>query len=455
MAEQERDVRQVTDSRVLAAMSHPLRRRLLDVLAVYGPQPVGALAERTGQAPGQHQPPHEGDARRATWSRRRPNWPATGANGGGARCQRGAALVRHGLRRRRRRGGRPARRRVAQPRPPGGAGPRLVRRADEEQAVWGEGAFAADRWLRLTPDGVGRAQPRQSSPYSTAGRRRPARRRPTTSRAARLRVRTRRPGDAMTPQPRLPAVLARPDHVQAGQRRQLGGTAAGRGVHLGRQHVPGRAAGRVLLAAVAADRPAGRRLGRPPTPPPTDDHLRPALPRGLRRRPGDLVARHADADPSVRGRAAHRHRRGLLPDRLPGLRCPPCWPRATYPAATPGCRARRRRPRSPDRASPASSPSSPAPSSACSSTRSPSLVSALCLWRIRTPERRDRGAPWRAGRRGGRGSAVRRPRPVPAGADGLRRGEQPRADRLPVRAGGVPGPRRRPHARVPSAGWWR
>ena len=47
----ERQVRQVTDSRVLAAMSHPLRRRLLDVLAVYGPQPVGTLAERTGQAP--------------------------------------------------------------------------------------------------------------------------------------------------------------------------------------------------------------------------------------------------------------------------------------------------------------------------------------------------------------------------------------------------------------------
>ena len=45
------EVRQIKDSRVLAAMSHPLRRRLLDVLKAYGPQPVGALAERTGQAP--------------------------------------------------------------------------------------------------------------------------------------------------------------------------------------------------------------------------------------------------------------------------------------------------------------------------------------------------------------------------------------------------------------------
>ena len=44
-------VRHVTDSRVLAALAHPLRRRLMDVLKVYGPCPVGLLAERTGQAP--------------------------------------------------------------------------------------------------------------------------------------------------------------------------------------------------------------------------------------------------------------------------------------------------------------------------------------------------------------------------------------------------------------------
>jgi DNA-binding transcriptional ArsR family regulator len=42
----------VTDSRVLAAMSHPLRRRLLDALAVDGPSTVSMLAERTGQASG-------------------------------------------------------------------------------------------------------------------------------------------------------------------------------------------------------------------------------------------------------------------------------------------------------------------------------------------------------------------------------------------------------------------
>jgi DNA-binding transcriptional ArsR family regulator len=45
----DRSPRQVTDSGVLAAMSHPLRRRLLDVLKVYGPGTVSSLAERTGE----------------------------------------------------------------------------------------------------------------------------------------------------------------------------------------------------------------------------------------------------------------------------------------------------------------------------------------------------------------------------------------------------------------------
>jgi DNA-binding transcriptional ArsR family regulator len=44
------DVRQVTDSRVLAALAHPLRRRLMDVLKVDGAATVSMLAERTGQA---------------------------------------------------------------------------------------------------------------------------------------------------------------------------------------------------------------------------------------------------------------------------------------------------------------------------------------------------------------------------------------------------------------------
>jgi DNA-binding transcriptional ArsR family regulator len=43
-------VRHITEARVLAALSHPVRRRLMDALKVYGPSTVGQLAERTGQA---------------------------------------------------------------------------------------------------------------------------------------------------------------------------------------------------------------------------------------------------------------------------------------------------------------------------------------------------------------------------------------------------------------------
>jgi DNA-binding transcriptional ArsR family regulator len=44
--------RQVTDYRVLAALAHPLRRRLLDLLRVDGPATASMLAERTDQAVG-------------------------------------------------------------------------------------------------------------------------------------------------------------------------------------------------------------------------------------------------------------------------------------------------------------------------------------------------------------------------------------------------------------------
>lgn len=48
----DRPVRQITDSRVLAAMAHPLRRRLMDVLLLDGPATASMLAERTDQAVG-------------------------------------------------------------------------------------------------------------------------------------------------------------------------------------------------------------------------------------------------------------------------------------------------------------------------------------------------------------------------------------------------------------------
>lgn len=42
----------VTEAAVLAAVAHPLRRRILDVLRVHGPQTASLLSERTGSAIG-------------------------------------------------------------------------------------------------------------------------------------------------------------------------------------------------------------------------------------------------------------------------------------------------------------------------------------------------------------------------------------------------------------------
>ena len=46
------DFRQVTDTKVLAAMTHPLRRRLLSLLKLDGPATASLLAQRTSQAVG-------------------------------------------------------------------------------------------------------------------------------------------------------------------------------------------------------------------------------------------------------------------------------------------------------------------------------------------------------------------------------------------------------------------
>ena len=46
------DFRQVTDAKVLAAMTHPLRRRLLSLLKLDGPATASLLAQRTSQAVG-------------------------------------------------------------------------------------------------------------------------------------------------------------------------------------------------------------------------------------------------------------------------------------------------------------------------------------------------------------------------------------------------------------------
>ncbi|WBB67393.1 metalloregulator ArsR/SmtB family transcription factor [Micromonospora sp. WMMD812] len=145
------DVREITDSRVLAAMAHPLRRRLMDVLKVHGPSTVGLLAERTGQAPANvshHLKVLAGAElvteaaelardRRERWWRlvsRGLRWSNSDFDGDpAARAVADAAtslnLDRH----------------VALA--------RAWHATDEEtQAAWRDGPFSTDRWLHLTPD---------------------------------------------------------------------------------------------------------------------------------------------------------------------------------------------------------------------------------------------------------------------------------------------------------------
>ncbi|GAB2961279.1 helix-turn-helix domain-containing protein [Micromonospora polyrhachis] len=144
------EVRQVTDSKVLAAVSHPLRRRLMDVLKVDGPSTVSMLAERTGQAVANvshhmkvlggcdlvtEAPELARDRRERWWRLVSPGlrWaaadfgddPATQAVASAAaslNLDRHMSLARAWL-----------------------------AASEAEQQAWGESAFASDRWLRLTP----------------------------------------------------------------------------------------------------------------------------------------------------------------------------------------------------------------------------------------------------------------------------------------------------------------
>ena len=145
------EVRQVTDSKVLAAVSHPLRRRLMDVLKVDGPSTVSMLAERTGQAVANishhmkvlgacdlvaEAPELARDRRERWWRLVSPSlrWatadfgddPATQAVANAAaslNLDRHMSLVRA-----------------------------WFAASEAEHQAWGESAFSTDRWLRLTPD---------------------------------------------------------------------------------------------------------------------------------------------------------------------------------------------------------------------------------------------------------------------------------------------------------------
>jgi DNA-binding transcriptional ArsR family regulator len=142
-------VRQVTDSRVLAVLAHPLRRRLMDVLKVDGPATATGMAARTGQAVAnvshhvrmlqgadlvEEAPELARDARERWWRLTSPalRWsevdfaddPASAAVAAAAQSinlDRHAGLVR---------------------------GWNAVA---DERPEWREAAFSTDRWLRLTP----------------------------------------------------------------------------------------------------------------------------------------------------------------------------------------------------------------------------------------------------------------------------------------------------------------
>jgi DNA-binding transcriptional ArsR family regulator len=142
--------RQITDSRVLAALSHPLRRRFLDVLHVHGPATSSAIAGRTGQTVANvshhmrvllasglvEEVPELARTRRERWWRLADpsvRWstqdfagdPAALAVAQTAQSLNLEQHVEH------------VRAWFAAP-----AG---------EQATWGQGAFSTDKWLNLTP----------------------------------------------------------------------------------------------------------------------------------------------------------------------------------------------------------------------------------------------------------------------------------------------------------------
>jgi DNA-binding transcriptional ArsR family regulator len=138
----------MTESLVLTAMAHPLRRRLIDVLKVYGPATASALADRTDQAVGnishhmrilsaadlvEEAPELARDRRERWWRLSAPSisWSerdagddaaaeAVGRAASALNLDRQVAFVRHAL-----------------------------ETSPDEQ--WTEGPFSTDSWLTVTP----------------------------------------------------------------------------------------------------------------------------------------------------------------------------------------------------------------------------------------------------------------------------------------------------------------
>ena len=143
------DVRQITDSRVLAAMAHPARRRLMDILRVDGPATVGVLAERTGQAVGNvshhlrtlaacelvAEVPELARDRRERWWRLVPGavrWSSRDFGGDAASEAIELAAVSLGLERQ------------------VGFVRAFAAASEEERESWPTGPFSTDSWMRMT-----------------------------------------------------------------------------------------------------------------------------------------------------------------------------------------------------------------------------------------------------------------------------------------------------------------
>lgn len=142
--------RVITDSKVLSAMSHPQRRRLLDALIVDGPSTVSMLADRTGQAVGNvshhmkvlaaaelvQEAPEMARDRRERWWRvadKQRRWSSTSFQEDPAAAVVAEAALSLGLEHH----------------------SEKVRawnaRRDSDRRGWADAAFSTDAWLRLTP----------------------------------------------------------------------------------------------------------------------------------------------------------------------------------------------------------------------------------------------------------------------------------------------------------------
>ncbi|RSM45005.1 transcriptional regulator [Actinoplanes sp. ATCC 53533] len=144
-------IRDVTELKVLAALAHPLRRRLMDVLKVDGPSTPSMLAARTGQAVANvshhmkvlagcdlvtEAPELARDRRERWWQLVAPavRWSTADFDADPASQAVASAAVALNLDRQ-----------VS-----------LVRAwhasRESEKETWGEAPFATDHWLRLTPE---------------------------------------------------------------------------------------------------------------------------------------------------------------------------------------------------------------------------------------------------------------------------------------------------------------